>query len=403
MELLEKSEKATHRDIDAKFEELYDRFSVKTFKLKDLTIETEPNDNHSSNDQHKNNKCLFQITTDNTEYTASERFVKSIAKQKGLSPDIFNLFSYKEVFSRFANNDPDYEFKVSIDKDNNQLLGAIPENKKILEVDKVLDIIRKDKRLSNIEYSYGFLSADLNCNDSFEVLNDSTYEKSFNFNYCIDGLVVPHFSLSLLRQVCSNGAQITVKEYQTDAIISDNKGEHLKRILQSFNNESGFDKLFKRLNIATVTPCSLDELSKFENFLSRNCHSKSDSNQLISILEDYAGQPKRKHGVSNLNTIPEMMRKTTKCDLNVADLFNIGTELLTHHTSVVKKSDLFNTNLAKLITNPFDFEDVEKNIKKIRYLYLTNFTEAPVINEITKEDIYSPYSYDYDENDFCRI
>lgn len=383
---------STVNKIDVTFAELHDRFSVKTLKIKELAVVQGKNESHP-----------FSIITDNDEFKATDRFINTLVRQKGLSPEIFNLFSYSEVFSRFSRNDPDYEFKVTIDNANREILGAIPKTRKLLEVDKVLDIVREDDRLSGISYSTGVLSVGFNNKDTFSIANDSKYEKRFNFNYSVDGLNQPNFNLSLVRVVCSNGATMVIKEYRTDAIISDNNGDHLRRILTSFNNEDGFEKLAKRLNVAEITPCSLDELSKFENYLLRNCHKTEDSRQLISILEDYAGQPKRRLGVSNLNSIPEIRRKNTYCSINVLDLFNIGTEILSHHESVITKTNMFDNYLAKLLDNHFDFEEVEKKQITHSNFYLNDFKETSVINEFPADDINDTYSYDYDVSDFCQI
>lgn len=365
--------------IDESFENLYDRFDVKNFKLKDIKISAYTIDSNNDRNVFGNNTSTSEITieTQDQKYYVSNRFVKTLLSQFDLSEKVLRLFDTQTVLNRIIEKEPDASFKVTIDKNYGEgslLLGTLKENQKILPTNNVLDIIRKDPRLTNIYLDKDHsLIAKLNNDHEFEIPEDSLYHSFIQFNYPIDGIYNPAFELGFERVVCTNGATITDVDYKSNVVISDESGEHLERLLKSFSNESGYQRIKNRLSTAIMTPASLNEIYKIENLIANLLLEKENARQINKIIEDLCGNPLRQYGTTSLKTIPEDIRKATACKLCVLELFNIGTELTTHYSALISNQERFSKVICDMLTKPFDFEGIKHQKFEIRHFYLDDF------------------------------
>jgi hypothetical protein len=385
--------------IDETFDNLYDRFEVEKFKLKDIKISKYKIESKDTHNVFKNNTTQngIEIETKEQKYNVSNRFVKSLLSQFDLSEKVLRLFDTQTVLERIIEKEPEASFKVTVDKkaetgSNFLLLGTLKENQKILPANKVLDSIRKDPRLSSIRLNKNHeLVADLNNNHEFDIDGDSHYKTLFQFNYAVDGCISPNFALGIERVVCSNGATINVTDYKSNVVISDDSGDHLDRLLKSFSNESGFQRIKNRLNLASKTPASVNEVYKVETLITNSLFLKKNAQEINRIIEVLSGNPLRQHGTTSLKTIPEDIRKTTATKLCVSDLFNIGTELTTHYSDLISNKERISKVICNLIAKPFDFEGINTSTFPIQSFYLKEFTpvtETYTDNEYTESECY---------------
>ncbi len=346
----------------------------------------------------KNGRDIFDfgIETDEGIFTLSRRFMMSLGRVLKFSPDIFKVFTPEEVFARISKKEPDFVFNVIEDRENHTLLGAYEANKKILYPNVSLDVLTRQKNLSDLNYNGdGTLEAIISLDDNLSVLNDSAYDKFIELHLPVDGVATPSIYLKLQRQVCSNGATMLVNSLRSEIILSDNSGDHLQRLLNSYNNESGFEKYVQRLHTANKTPASLDEVLKVENLMTACCGSKENVFSLNNIIEELAGNPRRVYGVTSLKNIPKKTRQNNKTRCNIADLFNLSTELMTHHKGVLSEMQRFKVQLSRFMAHPFDFEEIEERKCAPKAFYLNDFEEFEGVND--NEFLTDDY-FDYDDS-----
>ncbi len=312
----------------------------------------------------------FKIQFDGNTYTTSSRFISSFARKLKFSGNIFTYFSADEVFDRVQQRNPDVAFKATFDRQNGEILGVVDENKKILPAEIACNVFSADPRVQKIQYSHGVWEAEFLLEESFSVKNDSEYARKIWVHYPVDGVSMPCIYLSVLRQVCSNGAIAMVPGFRTDIEINDDSGTHLSRLLRSYNNENGFMALESRLQAAQDTFASVNELMKIENLITAQISDQSSASALQTRLEEIAGDPCSRYEITSLNNIAAKKRALLPVDCSVNDLFNFCSELTTHHDNLVNNVDAFNTALGNMMAQEFDLEEMYHNPRPARAFHL---------------------------------
>lgn len=314
----------------------------------------------------------FKIQFDGQTYNTSDRFITSFARKLKFSNNIFNYFTAEEVFDRVQQRNPDVAFKVTFDRQGNEILGVVDENKKILPAEIACNVLASDPRIQKIEYSNGVWKAELLLTETFSIRGDSEYARKIWVHYPVDGVNMPCIYLSVLRQVCSNGMVAMVPGFRTDIEINDESGTHLSRLLRSYNNENGFMALESRLQTAQNTLASVNELLRFENLLASQISDKASVSQLQTRLEEMAGDPCARYEITALNNIAPKKRPLLPVDCSVNDLFNFCSELTTYHDNIILRVDAFNVALGEMLAQEFDLEEIYYNRQPAQAFHLND-------------------------------
>lgn len=236
-------------------------------------------------------KSLFSLELDGQPYEVSKRFMNSFARKMKFSGNILNYFSPEEVFARVSERNPDVSFRLTLDHQTNVALGVVDANTQVLPAHVACNVFAEDPRLLSLDYADGIFEAKFALHRQFTIENDSAYDEELYLQYPVDGVGTPSFYLAVLRQVCSNGQVALVPGFRTDIVINDYSGSHLARLLKSYNNENGFDRLIQRLNVAQKTEASVRELLRIDKLLNTYVLSTGLRMQLHERLMDMAGDP----------------------------------------------------------------------------------------------------------------
>ena len=290
------------------------------------------------------------------DFAASRRFYTSLAKRMKFSTNIFNFFSPQEVMTRIAERSPDTSFALTFDHYNNTLLGVVDENKKMLPVSLACQIFADDPRIRKISYHDGIWEADLALDELFDTPRAGEYFRKFHICYPVDGVGMPCIYLSMMRQVCQNGAVAKISEFRTDIEINDESGLHLSRLLRSFNNQSGFSAIEERLEVAAATTASVNELLNIDSMLQNHVHDRNIYRKLHNRLEEIAGDPCITYGITSLNNISAKKRSLLPVGCSVNDLLNFCSELTTHHGTLLSNPDAFDVMTGKTLAGELDLE-----------------------------------------------
>ena len=329
----------------------------------------------------------FRISFRDEVFKPSTRFLTSLARKLKFSNNIFRYFSGEEVFTRIAERCPDIHFKVTVDHQDNCMLGVVDEDKKILPPDIACRIFSEDKRISKVEYQNGLWEATMMLDETFTVNGDSPYRRALRIQYPVDGVSMPAIYLAVERQICTNGATALVNQFKTEIEINDQAGTHLSRLLKSFSNENGFMALESRLQKAQETKASVNELMTIQSLLESQLTEMQFLPRLKDHLEAIAGDPCRSYGITSLTNIPLKRRALLPVSCSVNDLLNFCSELSTHHKEILRNTNALDAEIGHMLAAEFDLEDMYKNSRTARDFLLNGL-------ELTNErtDLRSRYA-----------
>lgn len=312
-----------------------------------------------------------------TTYKLSDRFYKTLATELGIPFGVFGFFTPLEVMTRAAEKEPDLALRVTVDTERNQALGLTQDKGLPMPVKFIEGILHEDRRLQEVEYGNGMLSAMLDLDDPWDVPNDSTYHVRVRCRVPVDGVGMPDMSLATWRQVCSNGAVAEAPLFRTKMEIKDNSGEHFRRLLASFSNPSGVEMQQERMCTAAGTKASVGEVVLLDGLIRRSVANTRNQMLLRERLNEIAQNPCVRYGVTDLTNIGQKKRPLLPVGCSVADLLNFASELASHHADLLKPESTLHSFAGTVLAKDFDLEDLYPNAVRTSNFYLDgiNFSQ----------------------------
>ena len=307
---------------------------------------------------------------DDTTYSLGDRFYKTLAGELGIPYGVFGFFTPLEVMERAAAKVPDLQLRVTVDTEGRQALGLTQNKGLPMPINYIENVLHNDKRLTDVEYGDGVLSAMLDLDDPWDVPNDSTYGMRVRCRVPVDGVGMPDMSLATWRQVCSNGAVAETSLFRTKMEIKDNSGEHFRRLLASFSNPSGVEMLQERMCNAAETKASVGEVVLLEGLIRRSVANARNQMLLRERLNDVADNPCVRYGVTDLANIGQKKRPLLPVGCSVADLLNFASELGTHHSDLLKSDSTLQSFSGTLLSKGFDLEGLYPHTARTSSFYL---------------------------------
>ena len=321
---------------------------------------------------------IKSLVIDNSAYKLSDRFYKTLAAELGIPYGVFGFFTPLEVMERAAAKVPDLQLRVTVDTEGRQALGLTQNKGLPMPINYIENVLHNDKRLTDVEYGDGVLSAMLDLDDPWDVPNDSTYGMRVRCRVPVDGVGMPDMSLATWRQVCSNGAVAETSLFRTKMEIKDNSGEHFRRLLASFSNPSGVEMLQERMCNAAETKASVGEVVLLEGLIRRSVANARNQMLLRECLNDVADNPCVRYGVTDLANIGQKKRPLLPVGCSVADLLNFASELGTHHSELLKSDSTLQSFSGTLLSKGFDLEGLYPHTARTSSFYLNgiNFSKG---------------------------
>ena len=313
---------------------------------------------------------IKSLVIDNSAYKLSDRFYKTLAAELGIPYGVFGFFTPLEVMERAAAKVPDLQLRVTVDTEGRQALGLTQNKGLPMPINYIENVLHNDKRLTDVEYGDGVLSAMLDLDDPWDVPNDSTYGMRVRCRVPVDGVGMPDMSLATWRQVCSNGAVAETSLFRTKMEIKDNSGEHFRRLLASFSNPSGVEMLQERMCNAAETKASVGEVVLLEGLIRRSVANARNQMLLRECLNDVADNPCVRYGVTDLANIGQKKRPLLPVGCSVADLLNFASELGTHHSDLLKSDSTLQSFSGTLLSKGFDLEGLYPHTARTSSFYL---------------------------------
>lgn len=303
-------------------------------------------------------------------YKATPRFLKGLAQRMRVPLGIFELFTPLEVIERAAEHSPDAELRLTLDHEEQKALALVEDKGSPLPASNIETIMREDPRLQEFIYQDGLITGRFDLGESWEIFGDSRYGIHVNIAIPVDEMGAPMATLSTMRQVCSNGAVAEDTLFRTKMELKDSSGSHFKRLLTSFNNPQGIEMLHERLITANGTKASVDELYQVESFLRRQVRDAREQMLLCERLQEIAGNPCVRYGVTDLGAIGARRRGLLPTEASVADIMNFTSELKTHYGSHLKSTKAADVLLGDFYARSYDLEEMYPNTRPTNNFYL---------------------------------
>ena len=205
------------------------------------------------------------------------------------------------------------------------------------------------------------------------LIGKTAYAHGVSLSVDLVGYEASAVATFLERLVCSNGAAINVLAenrgiplHSTDEDINANNIDTHVRAWMKLGLPSG---LMDRLRKAEEVPASLAEVRGLRSALvataalySQELGDESSSRKRTiadNAIDDMFGDFRSKHGVASLREIPAAQQHNLASQTSVLGLFNLGTELATHHLRRNPAGSGLKDWWNRLLSRSFDLEGVQ--------------------------------------------
>jgi len=301
----------------------------------------------------------------------TNRWWQSLYSRFGFNQAIFKFFPHEEVFQRISTVEPRDRLRLCIERDTesgeSRLLACSNPAKPVVRHDALVEMLsryegQKIRYCDGVVQSTHIPRAGAN---SFQIGGDE-FANRFVISSPIDGYGQPSIFLSLLRQICSNGAVGFAPAFRSTLALG--RGEDdvmfsIIRALDGFGNDEGYAALRQRFEAAAVSWASVYEAQSLYRKLVRMLSRKqvgwdgaatagdpgaaglpanqSDLSLSAEVLEvgsptiaafhRMTGDVSQLYGLANMDALSVKRQRTLPVKARVLDLLNFASELATHH------------------------------------------------------------------------
>lgn len=312
------------------------------------------------------------IRVDGETIRASGRFWSSLFHRFGLSGNVFRYFDYDEVFERVVATCPDDRLRLCIERPEGKaarLLAVSNPKRGLLGFGDAADMVR-DHGGHELKYHDGTLISrhtPHSGNFGFDIGGDRFHNR-FVCEIPVDGFGQPRLYLSLLRQVCSNGAVGYSRSFRSDIRLGNDAHHTLARALGQFDSDEGFAAIRQRFESAQRSWASVREVLELRRSLVK-CRRTGETAPFIHTLDRVAGDLHGLYGVANLDNLSVKRQRILPARCRVYDLINLASEIATHKTDAAGALSL-QAYIGTLISEEFDLEGTAEKVPDFQDLFL---------------------------------
>lgn len=361
----------------------------------------------------KGKATVSSISLDGRELVPTKRFWTSMRRKFKINRAFERYFPYTEIFDRITKVTSNDRVRYCIEETGRKpkLLAITSLNQPYVEFDNLVGLLQNpsSKLASSPTYTEGVVRSTHNTAVPYKVnIAGDTFSTQFVVDTPIDGYGKPCIYVSLLRQVCSNGAVGATKAFRTE--IASGKGKDniifsLERAFQAFSNEEGHAALISRFESASNSWASVYEAMSLQKLLVKvhgsgglkgnrilkiNTEVGNTLND-IPVLNDFfkiTGDMNRQFGVTNIDSITSKKQKTLPIKSKVYDLINFATEVATHHATAGGQRMLQGW-VGNTLTREYDLEGLADSIKDYNDFFISDgvvAAEMADMNSIIGDD-----------------
>ncbi len=307
-------------------------------------------------------------------FEPSPRFWSSLFHRFGISENIFRYFRHDEVFARIVERSPDDRLRLCVERtgDRRQRLLACSNPKRpVLTYDQAGTLLARhhtDEDGAPPVYHDGLLTSThtpTSGRRGFDIGPDRFHNR-FVVEAPVDGFGQPRIYLSLLRQICANGAVGYARAFRSDVRIGDDTAYTLDRALGQFDHDEGFTALRQRFESAQKSWASLNEALTLHRVLAR---LGTGAGTYQKGLDTLCGDLHALYGLANLETLSAKRQRILPARCRVYDLINFASEVATHKAPVEAKGRL-QAYIGTLVSDEYDLEGTAERVPEFKDLFL---------------------------------
>jgi hypothetical protein len=371
-------------------------FEYGVSRLRDIKVHTGVN--------KAGHTVVDHLTLNDRPVKQSNRFWLSLQCRFGFTQNIFKYFGHEEVFERISKKAPNDELRWCIENNESAVMPTM-----LAVTNPRASAVRHDdlsnlfNRFGNEEVSYA--------NGIVRSTHAPRYDAPFSIagddfrsKFVIDGFGRPAIYLSLLRQICANGAVAYTPAFRSE--LSTGKGVEgatfaLVRALEGFNNEEGFAALRQRFESSTRSWASVAEVNRLYKLLLRLFHGKQLSSNtpskgkkkviggdgaslldgaFFSDFHKMTGDLTQIYGLANIDALSVKRQRTLPAACRVYDLLNFTSELATHHAGEAGARNL-QAFIGQVVSAEYDLEGTADQFANWKDFFIK---DEAAIDTITK-------------------
>jgi hypothetical protein len=320
-------------------------------------------------------KSVTAVAVDGETLLPGNRFWKSLFYRLGLSEQVFRYYTYDEVFARVVESGRNDRLQLCIERPGNgrgKLLAVTSPRRPVLQYAQARQLVDQHAG-EDAFYRDGVIVSRHTPRSGFNgfSIGPDKFHNRFMMETPIDGYGQPRIYLSLLRQICANGAIGYARAFRSDLRIGDDAAFTLERAMSQFDHEEGFTALRQRFESAQTSWASVSEVRQLEKVLTR-CNSEITGGSLRAItkLHNLSGDLNAVYGLANLESLSQKRQRILPAACRVYDVLNFASELATHHARGEAQVRL-NAYIGSLVSDEFDLEGTAENVPEFRDLFIS--------------------------------
>jgi len=316
-------------------------------------------------------------------FLTTPRFWRSLFHRFGISGNIFRYFDHDEVFTRVVQRSPDDRLRLCAErrgKGHPRLMAVSHPNRPLLDYDQAVSLLGRyhegpvrqahdrASRDDRPAYHDGIVSSTHTprSGQAGSDIGPDRFHNRFVVEAPIDGFGQPRIFLSLLRQICSNGAIGYARAFRSDIRIGEDAAYTLERALGQFDHEEGFAALRQRFQSAQKSWASLHEALQLHRVLARLGISGGPYQKELDRL---CGDLHALYGLANLESLSVKRQRMLPARCRVYDLLNFASEIATHRASAESRPRL-QAYIGTLVSDEYDLEGTAEKVPEFRDLFL---------------------------------
>lgn len=343
--------------------------------LKDFTVvpfNKSDDDDQPLTKKKRNRAQIMALYGD--EYQATDRFWNSLLSRFHLSDTVFNYFKPAEVFERIVDVNGDDSLRFTVEHPNKEapgnsmpkLLGLVGDKTIVAEAEEV-DVLFSHNKAQELKYADGMLMAYFDPSTPSardKMIGKDAFRNRFIIEVPVDGWGKPRTSLAILRLRCMNGMVAMTPSFRSVINLGNDPINTLDRVISSFNDSEGYNKLHERLEVAQKSWASVKELQKFRMMVYRHLPEGSEKLQdkVAAQLIEKFGDLGRLYGIVNPDNLPVKTQAVLPTKATVYDLLNISSELATHHIKDASASVKFQAFNGSLLSEDYDLQNTVDSV-----------------------------------------
>lgn len=334
----------------------------------------------------------------------TKRFWQSLQMRFRFSKNIFKYFTHSEVFERISKVAPNDTIRWCIEKVDGapeRLMACTNPSNPIIPYTNLLNIISQYGG-GKVSYSNGVVRSNHTpkIQSTFDISGDA-FSNQFIVDTPIDGFGKPSVYLSLLRQICTNGAIGFAPAFRSELSIgkkNDSIEFSLCRALEGYNNEEGWSALRQRFESATKSWASVNEAMKLQQTiisvhgagqlknvkkliiggdLTTDIDTENDNPVLRGLLK-ITGNLNQQYGLANIDALSTKRQRTLPAACKIYDLLNFASEVATHHAAP-EGARKIQGYIGTLLANEYDMEGTGEVYGDWKDFFIENSETAETI------------------------